>query len=80
MTLIGDLLELFADAWDLSYMLNLDAGKDKAIVLEAAADSTNELSAINHFVVFPGTTNATFNKPNEQVSVIAYMSRILASF
>ena len=43
-------------------MLNLDAGKDKAIVLEAAADSTNELSAINQFVVFPEQQTATFEE------------------
>ena len=41
-------------------MLNLDAGKDIATVLEAAADSMNELSAINQFVVFPEQQNATF--------------------
>ena len=62
MAFFGDLLELFVDAWDLSYMLNLDAGKDKAIVLEAAADSTNELSAINQFVVFPEQQTATFEE------------------
>ena len=44
---------------DLSYMLNLDAGKDKAIVLEDAADNA-ELSAINQFVVFPEQQIATF--------------------
>ena len=45
---------------DLSYMLNLDAGKDKAIVLEDAADFVNGLSANNQFVVFPEQQIATF--------------------
>ena len=41
-------------------MLNLDAGKDKAIVLEDAADFANGLSANNQFVVFPEQQIATF--------------------